>query len=99
MTTPYTATRLAAPNDNLFGICARVGEDFGFDPLWLRLAFAVMLVLDPVMVIGGYFALGAAVLLSRVLFPQRGALAPAPVTVPVRIREHAAEELHLPLAA
>lgn len=98
---------------NLFGICARVGEDFGFNPLWLRLAFAGALIFNPVAVIGAYFALGALVLTSRILFPKRprkAAAVPAaaaantasPATledVPAPIRDHAAQEARLPLAA
>lgn len=100
MTAITTETAPAAPQ-NLFGICARVGEDFGFNPLWLRLAFAGALILNPVAVIGSYFALGAVVLTSRLLFPNRkpAALAPSVTLVaegqpkPVAIAED------LPLAA
>lgn len=70
MTAPSTETADNAPQ-NLFGICARVGEDFGFNPLWLRLGFAAALILDPVAVIAAYFALGGLVLLSRMIFPNR----------------------------
>lgn len=102
------ATRLdqPLPPQNLFGICARVGEDFGFDPLWLRLAFAGVLILSPVAVIAAYFALGAVVLTSRVVFPKRigprpskdgdgPALRPVIETAP----ERAGEQVRLPLAA
>lgn len=99
---------------NLFGICARVAEDFGFNPLWLRMAFASALIFNPVVVIGTYFALGAVVLTSRIVFPKRApkavaapvavvaeteAAAPALAAVPAHIRDHAAEEVRLPLAA
>lgn len=81
MTTTAPASAPAAPQ-NLFGICARIGEDFGFNPLWLRLAFAGLLILNPVAVIGAYFALGLVVLSSRMLFPNRKPAAPAaPVTL------------------
>lgn len=55
--------------DNLLGICHRVGADLGFDPLWLRLAFAAAFVLNPVAVVAVYLALGVIVLVSRLLFP------------------------------
>ena len=99
MTDTAPAATLPTPTDNLFGICARVGADFGFNPLWLRLAFACTLILNPVAVIGAYFGLGAVVLLSRFVFPQRAAIAQAPAGLPTPIRAHAAEESHLPLAA
>lgn len=80
MTAPTQTDAPAAPQ-NLFGICARVGEDFGFNPLWLRLAFAGLLILNPVAVIGAYFALGVVVLTSRLLFPNRKPATPAPVAL------------------
>lgn len=64
--TPATAIR-----DNLFGVCAALGEDFGFDAMWLRLAFAVALLFDLEKVILAYAALGVMVLVSRMLFPNR----------------------------
>ena len=33
---------LAAPKDNLLGICNALGSDFGFNPLWLRLALGLV---------------------------------------------------------
>lgn len=76
MTASNPASAPAAPQ-NLFGICARIGEDFGFNPLWLRLAFAGLLIFNPVAVIGAYFALGLVVLSSRMLFPNRKPSVPA----------------------
>jgi phage shock protein C len=51
--------------DTMLGICESVGQDFGFNPNWLRVAFGAVLVLNPVMVIASYFALGLLVLVSR----------------------------------
>jgi len=82
---------------NLFGVCACLGEDFGFNPIWLRLAFGAALIWSPVAVISAYFALGAIVLLSRVMVrPRRVAQAPA-VTVTPTVAEN--ENVALPLAA
>lgn len=76
---PAVAAADPAAPQNLFGICARVGEDFGFNPLWLRLGFAAALILNPVVVIASYFALGGVVLSSRLVFPNRQMpVAPAP---------------------
>lgn len=61
---------LFAREDTMLGVCEALGEDFGFDPLWLRLALPVLLFLNPVATIGGYLAAGAIVLLSRLLFPN-----------------------------
>jgi phage shock protein C len=56
-----------APRDNLLGICNAVGEDFGFNPLYLRLALAVTLLLDYQVALGTYMILGVSVLVSRAL--------------------------------
>lgn len=56
--------------DNLFGICNAVGEDLGFNPLWLRLVFASTFIFDPVVVITSYFALGAFILFAQIVFPR-----------------------------
>lgn len=61
----------AAPRDNLFGVCAALGEDFGFNPLWLRLGFAVALLFSLEKVLLAYAALGVLVVVSRLLFPNR----------------------------
>lgn len=100
MTASNPASAPVAPQ-NLFGICARIGEDFGFNPLWLRLAFAGALILNPVVVIGSYFALGLVVLTSRLLFPNRKPAAPAaPVTLIAEGQpKPAIEKAELPLAA
>lgn len=56
-------------NDTIFGICEGIGQDFGFNANYLRVALCSLLYFNPVAVIGGYFALGAAVALSRWLYP------------------------------
>jgi phage shock protein PspC (stress-responsive transcriptional regulator) len=54
----------------ILGICEAVGEDFGFNPVLLRIPFAAMVLYSAVWAIGGYFALGAVVLASRFFFPK-----------------------------
>ena len=56
---------------NLFGVCGCIAEDFGFNPLWLRLAFAAPLIWAPLAVLSTYAALGVIVLASRLIFPTR----------------------------
>jgi phage shock protein PspC (stress-responsive transcriptional regulator) len=58
-------------DDNILGICQAVGDDFGFNPLWLRIAFAALLIWQPAMVVGAYLALGLVVAFSRLLVPNR----------------------------
>ncbi len=66
-------TNLFRRRDTFFGICEAVGQDFGFNPLWLRLAFVAPLFFFPVQTFVGYFGLGIAVLASRLLFPAQKA--------------------------
>jgi phage shock protein C len=54
----------------IFGVCEAIGEDFGFNPVFLRVPLAATVLYSPLIAIGAYFALGAVVLLSRLLFPQ-----------------------------
>ncbi|PCG08171.1 hypothetical protein COA17_13960 [Sphingomonas ginsenosidimutans] len=76
-----TATTHPAPKDHLFGVCAALGEDFGFNPLWLRIGFAVALLFDLEHVLMAYAALGLLVLVSRLIAPsRRRASAAEPVT-------------------
>lgn len=57
-------------SDTILGVCEAIGEDFGFNPVLLRVPLAATVLWSPLMAIAGYFALGAVVLLSRVLFPK-----------------------------
>lgn len=57
--------------DTMLGICEAVGQDFGFNPNWLRAGFGLVLVLNPVAVIASYFVLGGIVLVSRLLVRGR----------------------------
>lgn len=66
-------TNLFRRRDTFFGICEAVGQDFGFNPLWLRLAFVAPLFFFPVQTFIGYFALGLVVLASRLIFPAKKA--------------------------
>ena len=54
----------------IFGVCEAIGEDFGFNPVLLRVPFAASVLYSPLLAIGAYFALGAVVLASRLLFPK-----------------------------
>ncbi|WP_228765539.1 PspC domain-containing protein [Sphingopyxis solisilvae] len=90
-------TNLFRRRDTFFGICEAVGQDFGFNPLWLRLAIVAPLFFFPVQTFIGYFALGAVVLASRLIFPAKSnAVAPAlTVATDSAPREEKAEEFAL----
>jgi phage shock protein PspC (stress-responsive transcriptional regulator) len=61
----------------ILGVCEAIGEDFGFNPIFLRIPLAASVIWNPWIAFGTYFALGAVVLLSRLLFPSPKAEAPA----------------------
>jgi phage shock protein C len=65
-----TQTALPLRAHTILGVCEAIGEDFGFNPIFLRIPLAAMVVVNPLWAIGGYFALGLAVLASRLLFPK-----------------------------
>ncbi|HEX6783182.1 MAG TPA: PspC domain-containing protein [Sphingomicrobium sp.] len=54
----------------IFGVCEGIAEDFGFNPIFLRVPLAAMVLWSPIIAIGAYLALGLVVLASRLLFPK-----------------------------
>ena len=66
----------------ILGVCEAIGEDFGFNPILLRVPLAASVLWSPVWAIAAYFALGAVVLASRLMFgrPKSVAAASAPAT-------------------
>jgi len=56
--------------DSLFGVCQSVGEDFGFNPFFLRLAFLGLGFFSIPVTVGAYALLGIGVAASRWLFPK-----------------------------
>jgi phage shock protein PspC (stress-responsive transcriptional regulator) len=54
----------------ILGVCEAIGEDFGFNPLFLRIPLAASVIWNPAIAVGVYFALGAVVLVSRLTFPK-----------------------------
>ncbi|HYE28652.1 MAG TPA: PspC domain-containing protein [Allosphingosinicella sp.] len=87
---------LWARDHTLFGVCEALGEDFGFNPLYLRVALAVLLLPAPAAVLGFYAGAGLLVLVSRRLFPN-----PRPAAATTEAPAEAAEvaETEMALAA
>ncbi len=76
---------LITRSDTLLGVCAAIGEDFGFSPIWLRVGFAITVFFNLFLAIGLYFAIGALVLLTRRLYPSpRKQLAMVSAAVPAK---------------
>lgn len=89
-------TNLFRRRDTFFGICEAIGQDFGFNPLWLRLAFVAPIFFFPVQTFMVYFGLGIAVVASRLLFPAKRAANPsAPLAIEAPRNADATEEFAL----
>ena len=54
----------------ILGVCEAIGEDFGFNPIFLRVPLAASVLYSPMWSVIVYFALGALVLASRLMFPK-----------------------------
>jgi phage shock protein PspC (stress-responsive transcriptional regulator) len=59
-----------ARDDTLLGACYAIGEDFGFNPLYLRILFAFAIFWSPAIALTAYAALTALVTLTRWLVPN-----------------------------
>jgi phage shock protein PspC (stress-responsive transcriptional regulator) len=93
------STSLIARDDTFLGVCAAIGEDFGFSPNWLRIALAIALFWNPLATIGTYAGAGVLVALTRWVAPNpritvEAPAAEAPAPAPAEEVQEA-----LPLAA
>jgi phage shock protein C len=61
---------IIARDDTLLGACYAVGEDFGFNPLYLRILFAFGILSSPALALAAYAALTALVTLTRWMVPD-----------------------------
>lgn len=61
-------TILSRP-DTLLGICQAVGDDFGFNPTWLRVLLCCGIFFNLTATVAGYLILGVFVVASRWMFP------------------------------
>lgn len=62
---------LLTRDDTFFGVCEALGQDLGFNPIYLRAALGVLLLWNPVVVLVAYAGAAVVVLLSRLIFPTR----------------------------
>jgi len=65
-----SAGSIVARDDTLLGICFALGQDFGFNPVYLRVLLAAIVLWSLPTAIGAYLALGLVVALSRRLAPD-----------------------------
>ena len=83
-------TQVALPlrAHTILGVCEAIGEDFGFNPIFLRIPLAASVIWNPMIAIGTYFALGAVVLVSRLLFPKPKAIVATAAEAAAAAHEH-----------
>lgn len=78
LATHDTNEQPASSPDTLFGVCYSIGQDFGFNPFYLRIALIALAVFSLPASFATYLALGLAVGLSRLFFPSQQAEASEP---------------------
>lgn len=71
-----------ARDHTILGVCEALGEDFGFNPLFLRVPLAVCLLLNPWAVVATYAGLGMLVAFTRLVSPNPKAAATAAEAAP-----------------
>jgi hypothetical protein len=49
MTATPNQTNLMLRNDTILGVCEAIGQDFGINPNWLRVAFCVPIYWNPML--------------------------------------------------
>jgi phage shock protein C len=84
--TAQANTNLLLRNDTILGVCEAIGQDFGFNPTWLRIAFCAPVFWNPTAVAAVYLVLGLVVAATRLAFPDRHAQAQAPAA-PAQLAE------------
>ena len=88
-------TPLPMRNDTILGVCEAIGQDFGFNPIWLRLAFVGTIFVAPAAGMATYLGLGLVVAATRYFAPNQPA---SEQLVDVKAVE-VVEEEQLPIAA
>jgi phage shock protein C len=95
-------TALPLRGHTILGVCEAIGEDFGFNPTYLRVPLAALVLVSIKYAVLAYFALGAVVLASRLLFPEpkiaEAVAAPAEAHAAAVVGE-VQEQERLPIAA
>ncbi|MBA3670283.1 MAG: PspC domain-containing protein [Sphingomonas sp.] len=78
----------------ILGVCEALGEDFGINPIWLRVPLAASVLISPMWSVVAYFALGLVVLGSRLIAPNIKSV-PNATTVWVFESTNSADEIKL----
>ena len=89
---------LLTRDDTVLGVCEALGQDFGFNPLFLRVPLAVALIWNPVIIVAGYVAAALFIGLIRMAMPDP-VRSEAPAAAPAAAEREVAEYEPQPLAA
>lgn len=92
-------TPLPLRNDTILGVCEAIGQDFGFNPIWLRLAFIAPIFVAPVAAILAYLGLGVVVGLTNWFVADKQSEAPHLVSSQELTRSNSEAAESLPIAA
>ncbi|MEO6581798.1 MAG: PspC domain-containing protein [Sphingomicrobium sp.] len=63
-------SNLVLRHDTLLGVCEGIGQEFGFNPNFLRVPFAAGILWNPVVMVGIYLGLGVALAVARWFYPK-----------------------------
>ena len=88
MSNQPTATRpipLPLRRDTMLGVCAGLGEEFGFNPVFLRIAISSLVFVDLKLAIATYLGLGIALAAGRLLAPVRRTAPVQPAAQPALV--------------
>ncbi|MBV9529434.1 PspC domain-containing protein [Sphingomonas sp.] len=94
-----TRTALPLRSHTILGVCEGIGEDFGFNPAWLRVPLAASVLISLKYAVAAYLLLGIIVLGSRLLFPQPKPTVDSMDAIEASAQADEAEAAELPLAA
>ena len=89
-------TPLPLRSDTILGVCEAIGQDFGFNPIYLRLAFIAPLFFAPTAGLAAYLGLGVIVAATRYFAPNKPA---SEQVVDVKAVELVQTDEALPIAA
>jgi phage shock protein C len=92
-------TPLPLRHDTILGVCEAIGQDFGFNPLWLRLAFIVPVFFAPSLAIAAYLGLGLVVAATRYFAPNKPAFQQVVDVKAVPVIDPVEQDEDLPMAA
>jgi len=84
-----------ARDHTILGVCEALGEDLGFNPIFLRVPLAVCLLLNPWAVVATYAGLGVLVAFTRLVAPNPRMPAATEAAAADRVEAQAEPEMAL----